>query len=237
MTTTDPLSEGVHRRLTVILSSDIAGYSRLVSENEESTIKRLRKISGRFRELVAGYRGRIFNTAGDAILAEFGSAVDAVRCAMDVHEATRTENREFPPNEALTFRIGVSVGDVIVAENQDLLGDGVNIAARLQSLAEPGGTCISNEVLHYVRNKINIQFIDLGPKNLKNIGTPVHVFALGQGTTSPALRKRRSKRSALMVGAIVLAGSLGAVWWTVPNRTRPAPPAKCFLFDGARYCE
>jgi class 3 adenylate cyclase len=141
----DGAEQDLERRLATILSADVAAYSRLMAEDEEQTLRVFRGHKEIFEKLVAAHRGRVFNTAGDAILAEFGSAVEAVRCATEIQAALRTRNDQLPPNRQVQFRIGVNLGDVMVQE-QDLLGDGVNVAARLQSAASPGGVCISGSV-------------------------------------------------------------------------------------------
>ena len=130
------------RKIAAILAADVAGYSRLVAEAEEETLTRLGGYREVFDDFVRRAGGRIFNTAGDSVMCEFDSAVDAVRCAIDIQESLRTRNRALPPGRRLEFRIGITIGDV-VERGGDLLGDGVNIAARLESLAEPGGICVS----------------------------------------------------------------------------------------------
>src|ERR1700693_5999006 len=132
----------LERKLATILSADVAEYSRLMGEDEEQTLKTFRGHKKVFESLVALHRGRIFNTAGDAILAEFASAVEAVRCATDIQSALRTRNDQLPPTRQVRFRIGINLGDVML-QGQDLMGDGVNVAARLQTAAEPGGFGIS----------------------------------------------------------------------------------------------
>ena len=159
----------MRRTLTVILASDVAGYSRLVAEREEETIQRFSRAAVVFSDLVKKHQGSVFNTAGDAILARFDSAVDAARCAIDIQDANNAQNADIPQQEKLLFRIGVAIGDVLVAENGDLLGDAVNIAARLENLAEPGGICISDDVRAQVLNKIRLNVVDLGDQNLRNI--------------------------------------------------------------------
>ena len=140
----------MRRTLTVILASDVAEYSRLVASHEEETIARFRQAAAMFSDLVKKYQGAVFNTAGDAILAQFDSAVDATRCALDIQDANNASNAHIPERERVLFRIGIAIGDVLVAENGDLLGDAVNVAARLESLAEPGGICISDEFRSHV---------------------------------------------------------------------------------------
>ena len=168
----------MRRTLTVILASDVAGYSRLVAENEEDTVHRFQQAAIAFADQVRKHHGRVFNTAGDAILAKFDSAVDATRCALDIQSANNAENVAIPEERKLLFRIGIAIGDVLVSESGDLLGDGVNIAARLEGIAEPGGICISDEVRTHVLSKINLGAVDLGEQNLKNIPRPVRAFRL-----------------------------------------------------------
>jgi len=173
----------IERKLATILSADVAGFSRLMGENEEETLRIFRSHKKVFESLVTTHRGRIFNTAGDAILAEFTSAVEAVRCATDVQSALRTRNDQLPPERQVRFRIGINLGDVMI-QGQDLLGDGVNVAARLQTAAEPGGICISGSVHDQIRNKLSLSFHSLGEKTFKNIQQPVRTFSIveGEGT-------------------------------------------------------
>src|SRR5580700_3773594 len=148
-----------------------------MAEDEERTLRIFRGHSEVFNKLVTMHRGRIFNTAGDAILAEFGSAVEAVRCATDIQAALRTRNDQFPPNRQVQFRIGVNLGDVMV-QGHDLLGDGVNVAARLQSAAAPGGICIAGSVYDQIRNRLSLSFKPLGDMKYKNIPQAVRTFSI-----------------------------------------------------------
>src|SRR6516164_1345093 len=143
----------LRRKIAVIMAADVVGYSRLVAEDEDGALKRLMEYRDIFADFVGRGGGRIFNTAGDAVLAEFGSAVEAVRAAMDIQEALKTRNALVDERRQMVFRMGVSLGDVVERDG-DLLGDGVNIAARLQALAEPGGICISRTVQEQVLNKV-----------------------------------------------------------------------------------
>jgi adenylate cyclase len=165
------------RKIAAIFAADIAGYSRLVAEDEEETLRRLASYREVIDDFIAKAGGRIFNTAGDAVLAEFPSAVDAVRCAIDIQESLRTRNMAYPPSRQMSFRIGITIGDV-VERNGDLLGDGVNIAARLEGLAEVGGICVSRAVHEQVANKLSVQFADIGAQEVKNIPTPVHAYMI-----------------------------------------------------------
>src|SRR5437763_3381751 len=164
------------RKLAAILAADVAGYSRLTGIDEEGTLKRLRKLR---RELinpaVSLHRGRIVKTTGDGILIEFPSVVDAVRCALDVQRGMASRNEEIPADQRIEFRVGVNVGDVVV-EGEDLLGDAVNVAARLESIAEASGICISEAAYQQVRDKLDVNFEDRGEQQLKNIARPVRTY-------------------------------------------------------------
>jgi adenylate cyclase len=182
------------RKIAAIFAADIAGYSRLVAEDEEETLRRLASYRQVTDDFIARYGGRIFNTAGDAVLAEFPSAVEAVRCAIDIQESLRTRNMAYPPSRQMSFRIGITIGDVVERDG-DLLGDGVNIAARLEGLAEVGGICISRAVHEQVANKLSVQFADIGEQEVKNIPTPVHAYMVAMrredGTyTMPQMKKK-----------------------------------------------
>jgi TolB-like protein/class 3 adenylate cyclase/tetratricopeptide (TPR) repeat protein len=166
------------RKLAAILAADVVGYSRLICIDEEGTLKRLRKLR---RELinpaVSLHRGRIVKTTGDGILIEFPSVVDAVRCALDVQHGMVGRNSDFPAEQRIDFRVGINLGDVVI-EGEDLLGDGVNVAARLEGISEPGGICISDAAYHQIRDKLDINFEDAGEQQLKNIARPVRIYRL-----------------------------------------------------------
>ena len=168
----------VERRLAAILAADVAGYSRLMTADEEGTHFRL--LSHR-REViepkVREHRGRIVKHTGDGALAEFASVVDAVRCALEVQQLMLARNAAVSQSRRIEFRMGVNLGDVIVAPD-DIYGHHVNLAARLESLASPGGVCISADAWRHVRGVIAAEFVDLGEQRLKNIADPAHVFAL-----------------------------------------------------------
>jgi class 3 adenylate cyclase len=183
--------QGLDRKLATILSADVAEYSRLMAEDEEGTLRTFRAHRQVFESLVAMHRGRIFNTAGDAILAEFGSAVEAVRCATEIQAALSTRNNQLPPSRQARFRIGVNLGDVML-HGQDLLGDGVNVAARLQSAAEPGGICISGSVYDQIRNKLSLSFKAMGERSFKNIPQPVRTFSITEAEGHGALPSPRT---------------------------------------------
>jgi TolB-like protein/class 3 adenylate cyclase len=191
------------RRLTAILAADVAGYSRLMGADEERTHDRLK---AHLRELVnpkiAEHRGRVVKNTGDGLLAEFSSVVAAVRCAAEVQRAMAERELEVPNEQRIRFRIGINLGDVI-AEEHDIFGDGVNVAARLEALAEPGGICVSRVVRDQVRDKLDFAFEDLGEQQVKNIARPVRVYALRSGAAAdpPVHRTPLAKPVAHSTGA------------------------------------
>ena len=222
-----PISQTLERKLATILSADVAEYSRLMGEDEEGTLRTFRGHKQVFESLVTMHRGRIFNTAGDAILAEFNSAVEAVRCATDIQAALRTLNDKLPPNRQVRFRIGINLGDVMV-QGQDLMGDGVNVAARIQTAAEPGGVCISGSVHDQIRNKLSLSFQSLGERSFKNIQQPVRTFSISEAEGGGLLPTASFQASAKKAGAakwiaaaVVLLLAGGGFWaYTVNQRSK-----------------
>jgi len=168
----------VERKLAAIFAADVAEYSRLMGLDEVGTLRRLQAYRTILDRLIAAHRGRIFNTAGDSVVADFGSAVDAVECAVAVQDAIAKENANRPEGEQMRFRIGVHLGDVIVDEG-NLFGDGVNIAARLQALAQPGGICLSGVVRDQIGTRLPVALITLGEQRVKNIAEPVRAYRIG----------------------------------------------------------
>jgi len=173
------MAEGhVERRLAAILAADVVGYSRLMGADEVGTLRALQAVRGELVDpAITEYHGRIVKTTGDGLLVEFASVVDAVTCATAIQRAMALRNADWPPDRRIEFRIGINLGDVIV-DGEDLYGDGVNVAARLESLAEPGGICVSDAVHEQVLDKIEVNVSDMGEQTLKNIARPVHVFRL-----------------------------------------------------------
>src|SRR5215471_15758505 len=177
----------VERRLAAILAADVVGYSRLMGEDEEGTLAALKAIRSEVAEpKIAENRGRIVKTTGDGLLAEFSSVVDAVRCAVEVQREMALRNAAVPQARRIEYRVGINLGDVIIDEH-DIYGDGVNVAARLEGLAEPGGICVSRVVRDQVRDKTDFAFEDLGDQQVKNIARPirVHRILLGEGPGHP----------------------------------------------------
>ena len=229
------------RKIAAIFAADVAGYSKLVAEDEEETLRRLASYRAVMDDFIARAGGRIFNTAGDAVLAEFSSAVEAVRCAIDIQESLRTRNMAYPPSRQMSFRIGITVGDVVERDG-DLLGDGVNIAARLEGIAPVGGICVSRTVHEQVANKLSVHFADIGEQQVKNIPTPVHAFHIEMRPDDARIEGRPAKRAesatwalpvavaaacvaALGVAAIVYLTALRPGAPQVASAPRPPPPA------------
>ena len=175
------VEQRVERRLTAILAGDVVGYSRLMGADEEGTLSRLNAHRREFLEpKIADHRGRIVKRTGDGILIEFASAVDAARCAVEIQHGMIERNAPVPQDKRIELRIGIHVGDVII-EDSDIFGDGVNIAARLEGIAQPGGICISDDAYRQVRGKLDVNFQDGGEQELKNIARPVRVYQLQPG--------------------------------------------------------
>ena len=173
----------VERKLAAIFAADVEGYSRLMGRDEVGTLRTLTAYRVIIDRLIASHRGRIFNTAGDSLVADFASAVDAVQCAVAVQEAIAKENADRPAGEQMRFRIGLHVGDIMV-QGDNLFGDAVNIAARLEALAEAGGICVSGVVRDHIGTKLRLSFADLGDQKVKNIAQPIKAYRIG-GETSP----------------------------------------------------
>ena len=213
-------AEGMSRKLTTILAADVVGYSQLMADDEEGTLSALKACRAITDDFIKKHGGRIFNTAGDAVLAEFNSAVEAVRCAISIQEDLRVRNSELPENQQMWMRIGINVGDVMI-DNDDLFGDGVNIAARLEALADKGGICISGSAFNLVKNKLSIAFEDIGDQSVKNIPEPIPAFRLIPGEVSIESQSTEvkssyvfpsfaSKRLLLSLAVVMLVGLAGA---------------------------
>ena len=175
------VGEGFKRKLTAILNADVVGYSRLMDDSEEATIQTLNMYRTSMTELIEEHRGRVLDTTGDNLLAEFTSVVDAVNCSVQIQRKLDEQNKELPPERKMNFRIGVNVGDV-VEEDDRIYGDGVNIAARVEAMAEAGGICITGRAYDQVKNKLELGYEFLGEHNVKNIAEPVRVYKSLDGT-------------------------------------------------------
>ena len=212
-------TEGFKRRLTAILSADVEGYSRLMSQDEEATVKTLKQHRETISGLILDHRGRVVDAPGDNILAEFGSVVDAVKCAVGIQQTLNTKNAGLPEDRRMNFRIGVNLGDVIEEEDR-IYGDGVNIAARLEGLAEGGGICISGTAFDQVKNKLSVGYQYVGKQTVKNIPDPVRAYkvlmepeaagkVIGEEEPKPAKWGWKTVAAGVLV-LVVLAG--GLVW-------------------------
>jgi class 3 adenylate cyclase len=177
------VSTPVKRRLTTILAADVESYTRLMREDEEATLRTLSEYREVIDGLIERHDGRIFSTAGDSVLAEFNSTVEAVRCAIAFQEEIAARNTELPKKRGMNFRIGLNVGDVM-AKGEALYGDGINVAARLEGLADSGGICISAAAFEQVKHKLSLGFEDMGAHEVKNISEPLSVFRLVPGPIS-----------------------------------------------------
>ena len=197
---------GVERKLAAILCADVYGYSRLMGRDEEATLVTLTAHRKIIDSLIEQHHGRFVNSAGDSVLAEFASVVEAVNCAVDIQIALKAENAKLPPERRMEFRIGVNLGDVMV-EGDQIYGDGINVAARLESLADPGGICISGTVYEQVRDKLALGYDDSGEQTVKNIARPVRVWrVLLDGSESPRRETRHAPRRYWRTGAFSFVG-------------------------------
>src|SRR5215469_3675777 len=195
----------MERKLTAILCADVCGYSRLMGDDEEATFRTLASHRARLDHLIEQYHGRFVNSAGDSVLAEFASVVNAVQCGIEIQAALKTENDALAPARRMEFRIGINLGDVIV-DGEQIYGDGVNVAARLESLAAPGGICISGTVHEQVRDKLALVYEDGGEQTVKNIARPVRVWRVLLDRAAPSLKKRTLTRHYWRGGLLSAAG-------------------------------
>jgi adenylate cyclase len=212
--------ERVKRKLSAILSADVAGYSRLMGEDEVSTVRTLEAYRKVMSDLIEQFRGRVVDSPGDNLLSEFSSVVDAVQCAVEIHEVIRAKNEELPEDRRMLFRIGVNLGDVI-EEADRIYGDGVNIAARLEGLAEAGGICISGSAHEQIENKLALGYEYLGEHTVKNITKPVKVYRVPMGPKAVIPEEKKEKKSKLknwqwtalgLAGAIIIIIGALAIW-------------------------
>ena len=222
-------SPPVKRKLAAILAADAVGYSRAMATDEEGTVKILAAHRAVIDGIIQFHEGRIVNTAGDSVIAEFASPTQAVRCAVEVQDALKTRNDSLPEERRMQFRIGVNLGDVMV-KGDDLLGDGVNVAARLESIAEPGGIYVASSVYDQIAGKLDLGFSDLGEQSLKNIDRPVRAYRVDRdkrATPLPARKRKRSPMPWIGAGLAVVAVGAGASWYVSQlSATRQADEAK-----------
>src|SRR5512136_2312889 len=222
-------TQEVKRKLTAILNADVKGYSRLIGEDEKGTVRTLNAYMDLMTGLIRQHRGRVVGTAGDSMLAEFASVVDAVECAVEIQKELKTRNADLPENRRMEFRIGVNLGDVI-EDGEQILGDGVNIAARLESLSDAGGICISGTAFDQVENKLSLGYKYLGDQTVKNIAKPVRVYrvlmepevagkVIGEKQAKP--RQWQMATMGLVIGLIVVVAAI--VIWKLYAPPAPQP--------------
>jgi adenylate cyclase len=226
---------GVERKLTAILCADVHGYSRLMGGDEEATLATLTAHRKIIDNLIEQHHGRFVNSAGDSVLAEFASVVEAVNCAVDIQSALKTENAKLPPERRMEFRIGINLGDVMV-EGDQIYGDGINVAARLESLADPGGICISGKVHEEIGHKLALSYDNLGAQRVKNIADPVRVFRVllepgAAKTTKPQnVQRKYVRRGAFsLAGLAIIAAAILLVQHVslkTPRTSASIPPAQ-----------
>jgi adenylate cyclase len=229
----DPMAtQGYKRKLTTVLSADVAGYSRLMGEDEAATVKTLTTYRGIMADLIKQHRGRVIDSPGDNVLAEFTSVVDAVQCAVAVQKEFQARNAELPENRRMQFRIGINLGDVIDEEDR-LYGDGVNIAARLEALADPGGICVSKTAFDHIETKLPLGYEYLGEQEVKNIAKPVGAYRVlmePRITVAEEIEKEKAlptwrRKTVLLGGVAVLIVAIALAIWDFYFRTPPIEPA------------
>jgi adenylate cyclase len=216
------------RKIAAILVADVVGYSRLAGADEDRTLSRLRGLrSDLIDPAIAAHHGRVVKRTGDGIIIEFRSVVDAVRCAIEVQTGMVERNAGLPPERRIEFRVGIHLGDIVEESDGDLMGDGVNVAARLEGIAAPGGICLSEDAYRQVKGRLDLAVSDLGPTQLKNIADPVRVYSLEVGkpaqvrATKPAAPERRSMFMLLAAGIVALVVITAGIWLAVRPASRP----------------
>ena len=216
------------RKLAAILVADVVGYSRLAGADEDRTLSRLRGLrSDLIDPAIAANRGRVVKRTGDGSIIEFRSVVDAVNCAIEVQRAMVERNAEVGPDKRIEFRIGIHLGDVVEESDGDLMGDGINIAARLESIAAPGAICLSEDAYRQVKGRLDLAVSDLGPTQLKNIADPVRVYSIEVDKpaqvrpTKPATPKQRSRFILLAAGIAALVVIAAGIWLALRPASGP----------------
>jgi TolB-like protein/class 3 adenylate cyclase len=223
------MAKELKRKLTAILSADVKGYSRLMGEDEEWTVRTLDTFKGVMKNIIPQHRGRVVDSTGDNLLAEFASVVDAVQAAVEIQQVLRAKNSLLPENRRMEFRIGINLGDVI-EEGERIFGDGVNIAARLEGLAEAGGICISGSAFEQIENKLPLHYDYLGEHEVKNITRPVRVYralmdngGVKEKGASPKVQGQGQRITVFgLIGALVIISGI-ALWQYAQRPTSPTP--------------
>jgi TolB-like protein/class 3 adenylate cyclase len=218
------VTDDVKRKLTAIFTADVVGYSRLMGEDELATVQTLTSYKETMTKLIKHYRGRVLDSVGDNLMAEFASVVDAVQCAVEVQQVLSSKNEDLPENRKMLFRIGINLGDVI-EEGDRIYGDGVNIAARVESLAEGGGVCISGSAFEQIENKLALGYQYMGEHTVKNIAKPVKVYRVPMGPVEGKEKRRAfwgwQKAVIGAVAVLILVGVAAALWHYYWRPTHP----------------
>lgn len=219
-------TERVKRKLSAIFSADVEGYSRLMVDDEAATVRTIEAYRKVFADLIGEHRGRVVDSPGDNLLSEFGSVVDAVQCAVEVQQILKAKNAELPENRRMRFRIGVNLGDVI-QEGERIYGDGVNIAARIEGLAEGGGICVSGSAYEQIENKLALGYEYFGEHTVKNIAKPIKVYKVPMelGVSKKKAGSKRWKKVALVAASVLILGAGALAAWHFYLRLAP-PPAE-----------
>jgi len=220
--------ERLKRKLSAILSADVEGYSRLMAEDEAATVRTLNSYRATMTSLIEDHRGRVVDSPGDNLLAEFISVVDAVQCAVEIQQVLKAKNAELPENRRMAFRIGINLGDVI-EEGDRIYGDGINIAARIEGLAEGGGICISGSAYEQIENKLALGYEDLGEHRVKNIAKPIRVYRVPMEprvSRGKEAGMRRWQKTALAALAVLVIGTGAITVWNYLLRPSPPPPVE-----------
>ncbi len=221
------MAEGVKRKISAILSADVVGYSQLMEADEVSTVQTVESYRKTVCSLIEQHSGRVIDSPGDNILSEFGSVVDAVQCAVEVQHVIKAKNTVLPEARRMEFRIGINLGDVIEEEDRTY-GEGINIASRIEGLADAGGICVSDSAYQQIKRKLSLGYEDLGEHSVKNITDPVRVYripidsssARGAGTKKAGFRRLQRGASLIAVGLLIGIGALTA-WNHYLGRTAP----------------
>jgi len=219
-------TKNVKRKLRAILSADVQGYSRLMGDDEVGTVKTITEYREILTSLVNQYNGRVVDSPGDNVLAEFGSVVDAVQCAVEIQNILKAKNEELPENRRMIFRIGVNLGDVI-QEGDRIYGDGVNIAARIESLADGGGICISGTAYDHIENKLALGYNFMGKHSVKNIAKPIRVYKVPMDPKDVGKKRdgKSWKKMAIAAAIVLILGTVSFAVWNFYFRPPQIEPA------------
>jgi adenylate cyclase len=221
----------VNRKLAAILSADVVGYSRLMADDEVATVETLKRYRAEIGRIIEHHKGRIVNAPGDNILAEFASAVEAVRAAVEIQRSIQEKNADLAEERRMRFRVGVNLGDIIEEADGTIYGDGVNIAARLEALCEPGGICVSGTIFDQVEGKVQASFEFAGEQKVKNIEKPIRTYHLQRTPSRTWFWLRAKRKSRLVAAGLAAALLVSVVIWQAKNLDEPVDNADETLLE------